>query len=538
MLISKFNKLIHNKIIWAAFAIIISLAMVGMFAPSGGRKNRPAAGSNSAGTLFGEPISRNTFNMAGIFNRKFQPRRTADETEKERMNEETWQRLAILQLAKKLNVTVSNSELNQNIQSDPSFAVNGVFNRQRYQDLIEQQMRIRVTTFEEYLRQEITLRKMSTMVTQSIWISPYEVERSVARLTDLFTIQIADLPYSNSVNDVEASDAEVRAFYDEHQDTFEIPEMRSVKYVEWPISNYLADITISEDDIQDYYDDNIEKYSSTDTNGTVTYQPIEEVTDSIKTDMSHHKAIGIASEEAMQFTDDILDMVDSEKDDISIEKIASKRKCTVQTTAMFTAEGPVPGLDVAERFISAAFRLTADDPEDSYSHAIITDNAIYVLAVNQTKEPTIPPFEDVKKEVKEYADSLAKSTAFNEKAASIRKQLEAAAATGGDITKHAEKIGLKVRKPKPFSVYEASINDQDIAAIAPAILGLNKGQVSEPVPTAAGISIIYVADRQPGDFALAESLKPEVARTIQSTRIQAHFATWAKSVLDEARAAK
>jgi peptidyl-prolyl cis-trans isomerase D len=537
MLISKFNKLIHNKIIWAGFAILISLAMVGMFAPSGGRKNRPA-NNNSAGTLFGSPISRNAFNQAGLFNRKFQPRHSANEADTERQNEETWQRLALLQLAKQLNITVSNSELNENIQRDPSFSENGVFNRLRYKALIEQQMRVRVTTFEEYLRQEIILRKMSTMVTQSIWIAPYEVERSVARLTDLFSVIIVDVPYSNSVNDIEASDADVRAFYDEHKNTFEIPEMRSVKYVEWPVSNYLADITVSEESIRDYYDDNIEKYSSADTNGTVTYQAIEEVTNSIRTDLAHHKAIGIASEEAMQFTDDIIDMVDSEKDDISIEKIAASRKCTVQTTAMFSADGPVPGLDVADRFTSAAFRLSSDDPEDSFSHAIVTDNAIYVLAINKTEEPSIPPFKDVKKEAEKYADSLAKSTAFNEKAESIRKQIEKIAADGGDITEYADKNGLKIRKPKPFSVYEASINNEDIAAIAPAIIRMNKGQVSDPVPTEDGVSIIYVADRQPGDFALAESLKPEAARTIQSTRIQAHFATWAKSILDEARAVK
>jgi len=533
MLISKFNKLIHNKIIWAVFAVLISLAMVGMFAPSGASRGR-TSNRNNAGTLFGEPISRQEFNLASVFSRGFQPRPAADEVEKKRIDEEVWQRLAILQLAKQMNISVSNSELNENIQRDPSFAVNGVFSKQRYQQLIEQQMRVRVTTFEEYLRQELILRKMSAMVIQSIWVSPSEIERSVSRLTDLFTIQIADLTFSNSVSNVEASDEEIQNYYDEHTNTFEISEMRSVKYVEWPISNYLADVSISEETIQEFYDDNLTDFASVDTNGTVTYVAFDDVTNSIRSDIAWKKAIGMASESAMQFYDDLSE-IDYGKD-VNISIIAKQHNCTVQTTSLFSENGEVDGLDVGDRFKSAAFRLDAELPEDSYSHTIVTDNAIYLLSADKTEAAHIPAFEDVKEEVKLYADSLAKSTAFNEKATEIQEKLAASAATSSDIIALAKKLKLTTKTPEPFSVYEESLEDESISAIAPAILGLNKNEVSDAIPTAAGVSIVYVVDREPGDFALAESLKPDVARSIQSRRMRAHFESWAKGILTEARA--
>jgi parvulin-like peptidyl-prolyl isomerase len=538
MLITKFNKLIHNKIIWAAFAILISLAMVGMFAPSSGRKNN-SKDRNSAGKLFGEPVSRTEFGMAELFNRKFQPKSITDEEQKKLLDEETWQRLAILRLAKQMNVTVSNQELNEIIQRDPAFSVNGIFNGQRYRQLIEEQMRIRVPVYEEYIRQEITLRKMSSIVGQSIWVSPFETERSVARLTDTFTVQVVDLPYSNSVADIEASPEDVQNFYNEHTNTFETAEMRSVKYVQWSVSNYLDKVSVSEGEIQDYYDDNLEKnYASTDTNGTKTYKPLEDVTGEIKSYLAHHKASGLASEEAMVFSDKILDIIDAGKETASIETVASKRKCTVNTTKFFSAAGDVPGLDVDEKFNTAAFRLSPDDPEDQFSQAVITENAVFVMAIDKIKPPMIPAFKDIKDEVKKYADSLAKSTAFKEKAESIRNQLVVAAPGEKGIIKYAKKIGLKGKSPKPFSLYEASVNrDEELSEIAPAILSLDKGEVSEPVPTAEGVSFVYVVDRQPGDLALAESLKPDIAGRIQSNRMQAQFITWAKTVLDEARAA-
>lgn len=534
MMISKFNKLIHNKIIWAIFAVLTSLAMVGMFAPSSGMRGRQHR--NGVGTLFGKSVSRQEFNMASTFNRAFKPSPAADETERKSTNEEVWQRLAILQLAKQNNVTVSNNELNENIQRDPSFAVKGTFNKQRYTQLIEQKLHVRVPTFEEYLRQQLILRKMSAIVTQSLWVSPIEIDRRVSRLTDLFTVQIVDIPFSNSVSNVKASDEEIRDYYDNHPETFKVPEMRSVKYVEWPISNYLADVSVSEEAMQDYYDENLEDFASTDTNGNVTYAELKDVTNSIYNKIAWRNATGEANESALQFYDDLSEIAYGK--DVNFLKIADKHKCTVKTSPMFSKNGKIEGLDVGEQFIAAAFRLNANPPEESYSDTIVTKNAVYLLSANEKKDAYIPEFKDAKDEVKKYADSLAKSTAFNEKAEKIRKKLAGAAATSSDISKLATKLNLTLKTPKPFSIYEKSLEDKSISAIAHAIIELNKNEVSDLIPTTNGVSIVYVTDRKPGDFALGESLKPDVAHAIQSSRMRANYDSWTKYVLAEARSEK
>ena len=537
MLITKFNKLIHNKIVWAVFAVLVSLSMVGMFAPSAVRSRRAAARPDTAGKLFGQAITRQEYNNARLFSRHFQPLPPdMTDEDREKFNEQVWQRLAILQLAEQMGIGVSDAELSTQIQSNPALQTNGRFDRRRYQQLVESQMRVRVPTFEKYLRQEMILSKISSLVTDSIWVSPIEVEDSVKRLTDLFTVEIVNIPYSNTVSDIRASEEEVRKFYEENKEAFEIPEMRSVKYVSWPVSNYLANVTVSQPEIEDYYNENIDQYSSTDTNGTVTYQPLEDVTNTIKNILVLRKAKEYASEQAMQFTDD-LGMMDYGNTNLDFDRIAAKDKLAVHTSKLFSADGAVPDLNVDHNFNEAAFRLKPAPAEDSYSHSIVTDQAVYVLAFNKSEPPRIPPFENVKKPAKEYADMAAKNKAFEKKLKNLRKQMVAAISTGGDIDKLAEKLGLKVQKPKPFSVYESSVNgdNKEIAAIAPALISLNKGEISEPVPTDTGAAIIYVINRQPGDFALAESLKPEVAKSIQSSRVQAQFNTWAEDVLRQAR---
>jgi hypothetical protein len=533
MMISKFNKLIHNKIIWAVFAILISLAMVGLFAPSGGGRNTPQDLS-SAGTLFGEPISRDTFNRARRFNQSFQNQRGSTVEEQERIREETWQRLAILAVSRQRGIVVTDRELNETIQRDPTFATNGAFDRQRYQRLIEGRMRVRVGLFEQYLREELTLRKMTSLVGQSQWVSPYELERSVARLTDRFSIQIVDIPYSNLVADVTATDDAVKEFYDTNPDAFEMPETRRVRYMEWPISNSVALAVVDDDSIEDHYDANLEDYAISDTNTFDTsYTPLEDVSDSIRQTLAWKQAIGIASETAMLLTDDLVDMEDDER--VTVASVATKHNVNVQTSEFFSAEGDVPGLNVGPEFAAAAFRLKETPRDESYSHAIVADEAIYVIAAQETHPKHIPAFEDVEDKARELADGYAKSLAFEEKSEALRAQLDA---SDQPLPVAAEALGLTVRIPDPFSVYEASPEDMaDFSSIAPTIMELETGELSDPVPTQSGSIIVSVLDRQPGDIAMAEALKPDVARSIQSTRMRAHFESWVASIMEEARGA-
>ncbi len=532
MMITKFNKLIRNKVLWGIFAILMSLALVGLFSPSSNSKEND--NSNEAGTLFGEPVSRTEFNRARLFAQAFRTERNTDPIMQERINEDTWRRLAILKLADKMGISVTDQELSSTIQQDPTFAVNGAFNPMRYKQLIEQQMRIRVSTFEAYLREELLLQKMGMQAGQSLWISPYELNRSVSRLTDLFTIQIARIGYSNAVSNVEASEEEIQSFYNDHKDIFEIPERRSVKYAAWPITNYLASVSIPEEDISDYYDIHMEDYAVSDTNEVVSYTPLEEVADEIRHELANHQAIILATEDAMQFTDALLDV--GYEDDVSFMSVASKQSINVYTSALFQANGSVPDLNVGANFLEAAFRLNPEIPEDSFSHTIVGDDAIYVIAIHSIEPPFTPPLENVKEKAAEFANDMAKSTAFHEKSKAVREDLLAAVKSGEAFDKAAKGIDLTLSSPDPFSVYEATEETlPDYSSIAPAVLELSKNELSEPIQTPDGAALVYVIDRQPGDIALAESLKPEIARTIQSTRMRVHFNEWADQVLADAR---
>ncbi len=532
MLISKFNKLIHNKIVWAVFAILVSLSMVGLFAPSVGQSGSESTGS--AGTLFDKPVSREDLIKARLFVQGFQPSRSGEQ-EQQMVNDRAWSRLAICRYADDLGLVVSSEELGAAIARDPSFAVNGVFSRQRYQQLVESQMRVPLRLFEEYLREELLLRKVQDLLAGSLWIPPYELEQSVSRFTDLFTIDVVELVPSNLVAEVSVSDADVRNVYDRDPALFEAPEQRSVYYVEWFADELGNTINISDAQIQDAYDRDIEKYSITDTNTmTVSYTPLAEVSDQIRSSIAKKEGITMAGESAMQFLDD-LGML-GYGDDVSIQSVAKKSGLTVMTSDFFTATTPVPGVSAGFSFNQAAFRLDPQVPEKSYSGSVIGEDAVYVLAWHTNRPSFLQPFEEVAEKVKSIAIENAREKAFETKLTDIQEKLQQAIAAKEPFKSASGALNLTAATYGPFSIYNAGTNDfPHFSDLAPAVLTLSSGDLSEPVHLEDRVLIAHVAERVPGDKTEAVALKPDINRMLQSGRMRMHFAAWSDDLLSKAR---
>lgn len=532
MLITKFNKLIHNKLVWAAFAILVSLSMVGLFAPTSRRNGDKS--ETTDGTLFGKPVEHSELMQARLFVQDFQTSRSGEKDPRQ-VEEQAWTRIAIRRYAEKLGLSVSNQELSDTIARDPSFAVNGAFSRQRYQQLIERQMGIPISTFEDYLREDLLIRKVQTLLSSSLWIAPDELEQSVKRFTDLFTIDIVELTISNLTADISASDKDIRDFYDENPDLFKAPEKRSVCYVEWPVAEIARTVNVSEAQIQDAYDRDIEKYSTTDTNTmTVSYTPINEVSNSISEVIAAKEAVSIANEYAMEFLYD-LSMLE-ESDAVSIHSVAAKRGMTVHTSDFFTVAAPVPGISAGLNFNQAAFQLDPQVPEKTYSRTVIGDSATYVMTWYTNRPAYLQAFEDVKDDAKVLADGNAKELAFETRLADIREKLQAAVKENKTFKETAEAMKLTVNTVGPFSVYSADPKEISyFSEIAPAMLVLATGEVSEPVRTDDATLILHLAKRDPGDQAEAISLKPEITRMLQSNRMRMHFATWSEHLLATAR---
>jgi len=534
VLITKFNKMIRNRLLWGVFAAIVVIAFVFAFSPGrgGGGGERDRGG---VGELYGEDVSPREFGLARFFALGMRDPGGLSEEAHAMVNAQTWRRLAALHTADRLGVTVSDKEVASTIHRDPAFAVAGVFNKDRYQAVVSSRWRFKdsVSVFEEYLRQDLKLQKLAGMLESAIWISPTELMQRLDNLTDRFTIEYALLGEDDYEVEVEVSTNEVKRFFNDNIDLFTIPEKVSVKYVEFPISNYLAVVELADGESRAYYTNNLEGYASIDTNAESLYVPFEDVQDEIEEALLRQKALFAAKDEATKLV--VTLAPDRAGMAPTIEDAASDMGLAVEVSGFFSLYEDVEGLDVGLAFNRTAFELDAEDPERYFSDAIAGEDSVYVIAVRERSESRVPGFDEVADSVEPVARAEAERVARLERLDGIRDEIETVMGSDKSFSDALAGLGLNVSTSLTFSAYEAAPEEvKYFEVLVPGIMDLRRGELSAMLETPDGFLLAHAADRQPADPGTTGFPRGQILGAITRYRAELLFRDWSEFVLTEA----
>ncbi|MBL7077825.1 MAG: SurA N-terminal domain-containing protein, partial [Kiritimatiellae bacterium] len=253
MLISKFNKLIRSKVLWSILAITIAFFFVGASVMSRSGCAGPNEERAAEGTIFGEEVSGNEFYLARYFELGMRPMADNSEEAIAALRDRTWRRVAALRMAARMGISVTDDDIRTVITQDPTFASNGVFDQRRYLAFLQAQLRIDPSTFEDYLRQDLTIRRLMSALRSATWSAPYEMAPRLAKLTDQVSIEYALLPGERNTDSVEVGDEDVASYFESYRDAFRIDEQLKVRYVSFPVGDMLDAVEVTGADIDDYY---------------------------------------------------------------------------------------------------------------------------------------------------------------------------------------------------------------------------------------------------------------------------------------------
>ena len=178
MLITKFNRMIKNRVVWGVIAVVVSIAFVAGYSNSEGC-SRAERRRGMAGSLNGKNVPLRTFYDMRRYTIGVQDRKLTDE-DLEGLDGRTWRRLAALETARELGLSPSDEEVGQVIRQE--FAPDGAFDRAVYERWLQERGLPR-GFFEEWMRQEVTLQKLTTILSASVWVPPAELEPEIAQRT-------------------------------------------------------------------------------------------------------------------------------------------------------------------------------------------------------------------------------------------------------------------------------------------------------------------------------------------------------------------
>ncbi|GAB6282209.1 MAG: peptidylprolyl isomerase [Ignavibacterium sp.] len=206
------------------------------------------ARTNNIGSVNGEDISYQNFSNFldnAIENQKAQTGQDIDEEQMDQFRDQVWEAIVtqILteQQIKKFGITVTNDEIRAVIVSDnpPDFLKQnfidstGRFNKEVYQQAIfNPQNKEALVQAEEIVRQQILNQKLQSILFSSINVNDEEIRRryidqNIRMTAEFVLVDINSIPDSL----IAVNDDELKQYYKEHPDEFEIKAQRKLKYV-------------------------------------------------------------------------------------------------------------------------------------------------------------------------------------------------------------------------------------------------------------------------------------------------------------------
>jgi peptidyl-prolyl cis-trans isomerase D len=392
--------------------------------------------------------------------------------------------------ASKLGIAATDEEVRARISTMPGLQENGQFiGEQRYRQLLQMQNPpLTAKDFEDQIRRGITMEKLRAALTNWISVSDKEVEDEFRRRNEKVKLAVVSFPADKFREGLEATDAELTAYYDAHKNELKIPEKRKVKYALVDMQAIRNKTTVSPEDIQRSYEDNEKQYS--------TPEQVRASHILLKTDGKDDAAVKKQAEE-------LLAKVKSGADFAKLatqysEDDASKVKGG--DLDFFSKGQMVPEFD------KNAFSMKPGDISD----LVKTQFGYHIIKVTDKKPATKKSLDEVRAQIE---DQLKWERAQAE-AQRVADDVAGKMKTPADFDGYAKGRGLTVGESTPFSREEPIAGLGMAPAVAERAFEMKDGEVSEPVRTQQGFAFITVTGRQDAYVPKLEEVKAKVREEV------------------------
>ena len=521
MFIIKFNKMIHNKWVWGAFAFIVAATFVGGDLLSS-RSSRGARGG--VGTLNDEAVSSQEFSVVRTQAQlEFRDDPDAD------IEYETWLRLAVIRFAGDLGLSVSRDEIELAIQNDPMFAgPNDAFNANRYRAVLSQ-IGFPEATFLELYRLERLTGKAESVVMSGAWVVPSMAMEQARGLSDVYDFRLA--AYQKTLHDMteDASEEEIEDYFKGTIEEFRVPERVAVRYVRFSAAAFRSQVTLEEDVIQEYYDASGEEFMVTEEEGR-RLLTLDEARMMIEGKLSMQEARGLAEQAAATFADIFYAGIGI-KGPSDFERIADLEGLQVHTTALFSATSPPLNVERLPAFAMAAFELDPSSLQYQFSDPVIGRDAVYVLAFHERQESTLPELDAVRATVVARVQERARSRAYAEEVDKAYQAISAAIKDGASFEDAATEHGFTVGTNITMTATGAYTAPEGGQMVTMRLMRLNAEELSAPFYTDEGAKLIWVDRRSPGDTVQNTVMAAQLSHQLRMNLAELSRNAWRKENL-------
>lgn len=252
-------------ILWSFIAIFVLF----IFADFGGGMFGGNGASSSAATVGSEKVTLNEFRrayrqMEEQYRQAYGARFTPDLEKQLKLPLQALDRLVaqkvLLAEAKSLGLDTSDRELQKAILAMKGFKdKDGNFVGHEGYLAVLRGNDYTPEAFEEAMREELTVAKLTSALQQTVTVSDQEVEKTYREQNERAKVRYLVVPPGRFT--VQATPAEVSAYFNAHREEFRLPEQRVVDYLLVDTAKLMPSVTVAEADARAYYDQHKDEFN-------------------------------------------------------------------------------------------------------------------------------------------------------------------------------------------------------------------------------------------------------------------------------------
>jgi peptidyl-prolyl cis-trans isomerase D len=429
------HKGVAKKILWVVTVIIVlSFAVFGT-------AWKLDNSLNSAGKINGHTVSLSTYQKAYYDARDAAIMMYGDKFFKygSRLNldAQTWDRLILIDEAKKRGVTTTDQEVVETIASIPFFQTEGRFDQAKYAMIITnpQGFGRKVLEFEKGIRNQIIIKKLVEQVVGGISLNDEELKKEYVLKNEKIKLNYTLFEPLKAAKDLQVSDDDVKKYFETDKEQFRKPPMVNVEYA---VVNYPE--------------------NATDAQKAAVKIAVESLSKSLKSD-SDFKAVALAL------------------------------KIDVKESGLFSQNQPLLTFAWSPELVEKIFTMK----QGQYSPAFETPDGWEIIRIKEYKDTFIPSFDEVKAEAKNALLTDKGFTAAKANADAGLKVIAEGLKAGKSFKDAAQGLDVKYEETPLFGRGEYIANMGIVAEFQEVAAKLNMtNRLSDVIATNEGPAIIYL----------------------------------------------
>jgi len=424
-------------------------------------------------------------------------------------------RVLILQEAARLGLDIHDEELRENIESIPSFQVNGQFDSRIYERFLRLN-RMSAEDFERMQRESIMLSKLTNLiklnggkVSEEEVLETYLFENERINLT-LLKVTPEAFKGQTTVNEVEVKD-----YFQKHQEEFRVPTFLQIQYLIFRPSEFEGKVQVSSDEIKRYYDLQKERFK------TPKKVRVREILIKVSTEDPPNKV-----EEKRKKAEEILEKANKTKDFSSLAKQYSESNTAPKGGDM----GWIQGGTVDESLEKILFSRKSGE----LSGVARGRDGFYIFKIEDAVEEKLKSLEEVKDQIlQRLKQEKARGEAYRRADDAFYSLFRSR-----DLEGFAREKNLQIKTTGFFKEGDEIPEIGKNPSFYSSAFSLKVEEISPVVTIPPNFYILKLLDKKDSRIPSLEEVKEEVRKKVIGMKCEEKARQVAEDLLNQIRAGK